>query len=378
MDRRVVRFACVSALVSFLLTPSFSQNYYFVIGAFSTEKENIKEFKSFLPGQQVDTFYTVSGDNSLMHFYVMKMSSKEMALEKSMHVQQALQTQQTSYPIGSKDAISTEQKLNVVPIEEPAADLGLVTASSSSPLAGGASSGAPPRPKGKYFKFMVNTPEGDVLASQIHHVDRVKQQELASFDTESYIDISRPGKSAPMTLVCGVFGYKEIEKYIDFNDPSNTDGAFMDENGAWVVPYSLTRLERGDVSVMYNVSFQTDAVMMTPSSRSDLDELVKMMRSNPNYVIKVHAHCNGKGARKIQTIDDGGSLFDISGKTIEKASAKELTNLRAESVRNYLMANGIDKERVKLYGWGGAEMLVDDESPYAKINDRIEIEILKD
>jgi hypothetical protein len=31
-----------------------------------------------------------------------------------------------------------------------------------------------------------------------------------------------------------------------------------------------------------------------------------------------------------------------------------------------------------MYGWGGTEMLVDQNHPNSKLNDRIEIEILKD
>jgi outer membrane protein OmpA-like peptidoglycan-associated protein len=375
MNWRVVRIACVSALFCFLVTSSFSQNYYVVVGAFSTEKDDVKEFRSYLPGQQLDTLYTVDENNNLMHFYVLKTSSKEMAVEKSLRLQEALASAGTSS--GSKDSFAPEKTLTAAPITEP--DFGFTTASSSSsghsePIG----AGAPPKPKGKYFKFMINAPNGNHIPTQVHHVDLEQGKELGSFDANSYIDVNRPGRNRPMTLVCGVFGYKEIEKYIDFSNPSETDGAYQDENGAWVIPYSLERLEKGDVSVMYNVGFHPDAVMMIPTSKGNLDELVDLMKTNPNYVIKVHAHCNGKGTRNILIMGSSDQYFNTEGAVEKKATAKELTNLRADAVRSYLVANGIDEARIKTYGWGATEMLVDHSGPYSKINDRIEIEILKD
>jgi len=179
--------------------------------------------------------------------------------------------------------------------------------------------------------------------------------------------------------VCGIFGYKEIKKEIDYADPSKTDGVYLDDEGAWVIPYKLERLQKWDVSVMYNLAFYKDAAFMLPPSKRDLDELVNMMKTNPNYVIRVHAHCNAKNNRKIIVPGKPSSYFDVEPSAIErKASAKELTRVRAELVKAYLIEHGIDKKRIKTYGWGGGEMLVDQNSVYSKLNDRIEIEILKD
>ena len=48
--------------------------------------------------------------------------------------------------------------------------------------------------------------------------------------------VGRPGESRePMAVVCGIFGYKEIHKYVDYADPSRTDDqAYVDAQGAWV------------------------------------------------------------------------------------------------------------------------------------------------
>jgi outer membrane protein OmpA-like peptidoglycan-associated protein len=257
---------------------------------------------------------------------------------------------------------------------------GVNTAASASSSGSAANAGgAPPKPVGKYFKFKIESPEGNPLSAQVHHVDFEKGRELAAYDANAFVDLLRPGQSDPMAVVCGIFGYKEIHKYIDYSDPSSTDEeAYVDAQGAWVIPYKLERLEEGDVSIMYNVSFYKDASIMRKLSQTDLDELVKMMHSNPYYEITIHAHCNGKNKREIIALGSNKNYFDVAGSIKVTGSAKDLTVFRAEAIRSYLVDHGVDVRRTKIFPWGGSDMLVKADSPYANLNDRIEIEIIRD
>lgn len=374
----VLRTVFFTVLCSVLFTPSFSQNYYLVVGAFSTESDAIKEFTSFLPGVNNDTSYTVTTNNSMLHLYVLKTSSQEQAIARSMKLQEGLQPLREGGELFVAPPTLPMGELNptevVTSAEIYSAAGSSNTASENSPALGS----APLTPKGKYFKFMITSDDGSALPGEVHQVDLQRGRELGSFTTDSYIDVLGPGRNQSMTMVCGVFGYKQVEKQVDFSNPSLTEGVYRDGQGAWVIPYTLERLERGDVSVMYNVSFYKDAVPMLPTSQKDLDELVSLMHQNPNYVIKIHGHCNGKNSRKIIAIGDTGNFFDSCESDQLKGSAKELSNLRAAAVKTYLITNGIAKERIKTYGWGGSYMLVEENGPHAKLNDRIEIEILKD
>jgi outer membrane protein OmpA-like peptidoglycan-associated protein len=381
MKWRVLSIVCALVVTSVVWTPAFSQNYYLVIGAFATEHDNIKEFTSYLPGTFSDTAYTVKTDNSLMHFYVMKTSDKDQALAKSIRLQQEIlkggsHTVNTVSPeLNNQGSGIIENSTTLSTAMTPPTNL---SASSSITSDGMPASGAPSvKPRGQYFKFTILKDDGGAFPGEVHHIDPVQQLELGSFNTDTYVDVLRPG-TKEMTMVCGVFGYKEVQKFIDYSNPSLTEGAYLDEHGAWVIPYTLERLEKGDVSVMYNVSFIEDAVVMEPPSKKDLDELVNLMNSNPNYVIKVHAHCNGKNARTMTILGDNRNYFDVTGAIEHKGSAKELTNLRADAIRSYLEEQGISPERVRTYGWGGSDMMVEKDSPHARLNDRIEIEILKD
>jgi outer membrane protein OmpA-like peptidoglycan-associated protein len=232
------------------------------------------------------------------------------------------------------------------------------------------------KPKGKYFKFEVSSTESSSVPTVIHSVDLDKGRELASYKTNSYIDIL-PNKK-PLTLVCGVFGYKLVQKVVDYTNPSLTEGAYQDERGAWVIPYTLEPLEKGDVSVMYNVAFYKDAVVMLPQSKQDLDELVDMMQTDQDYKIKIHGHCNGNHRRRIIALGDSKNYFDINGSLEVHGTAKQLSAFRADAVRSYLLEKNIEPARLKTQAWGGTYQLVDENSPNAKLNDRIEIEILRD
>jgi outer membrane protein OmpA-like peptidoglycan-associated protein len=236
----------------------------------------------------------------------------------------------------------------------------------------------PVKSKSKLFKFTINGPDGQAIPGKVHFVDFSRERDLASYQSQTYTDIINPGKNKEMALVCGVFGYKISEKYMSYSEPYSIDGAYEDENGAWVIPYELEPLERGDVSVMYNVSFLKDAVIMLPPSKNDLDQLVNMMKENPRYEITIHGHCNGKNDRKIIAMASRHAFFDITESQQVFGSAKKLSAYRAESVREYLVMNGIDEKRIRTYAWGGRYMLANPEGPYAKLNDRIEIEIRKD
>jgi outer membrane protein OmpA-like peptidoglycan-associated protein len=185
-------------------------------------------------------------------------------------------------------------------------------------------------------------------------------------------------KNNPMTVVCGVFGYKEVVHEIDYTDPTAVPDATKDKNGAWIIPYKLERMKKGDISVMYQLAFYNDAVVMLPISKTELDELVNMMTDNPDYKIKIHGHCNGTKPRRIIALGASKNYFDVKGSNEIKGTSKDLSRLRAEAVQTYLADHGVDTKRCDVFAWGALNMLVDENSNSAKLNDRIEIEITAD
>lgn len=354
--RIVIRAACIAAIVGSPLI-ACSQHYYVVVGAFAAE-ENASEFKGYVPVQVTDTMYMGSERENLLQFYLLKTSDKESAIAKTFELRKTIES-------WGRSAVTMDESSS---------------ASASSSSATASAGLVPPKPVGKYFKFKIESPEGEAVPGKVHHVDLTEGRELGSYSTNTFVDLLRPGHTnEPMAVVCGMFGYKEIYKYIDYANPSATDHeAYVDAQGVWVIPYKLERAEAGDVSPMYNVSFYKDAAIMRKSSQTDLDELVRMMQRNPYYEITIHAHCNGKNKRDIIALGPDKNYFDVAGSVELTGSAKDLTALRAEAIRSYLADHGIDPKRAKIFSWGGSDMLVKADSPQANVNDRIEIEFTRD
>jgi outer membrane protein OmpA-like peptidoglycan-associated protein len=377
-------FLTVAYIAAILSSPwiAFSQHYYVVIAAFSTE-ENASEFKGYVPGKSIDTSYTFTEKENLLHLYVLKTSDKESAISKSMDLKKEIESWKTLENTADPHAETTLTGGPVIaagPALKTDPESSTTSASSSGSEGSGNAGAIPAKPMGKYFKFTIESPEGNAVPAKVHHVDFANGRELAAYQSNTFVDLLRPGQNTgPMAIVCGLFGYKEIQKYIDYSDPSLTDNeAYVDSQGSWVIPYKLERVEKGDVSVMYHVSFYKDAVVMRTRSQVNLDELVNMMHSNPYYEITIHAHCNGKNKREIIALGPDKNYFDITGSIPVTGSAKDLTTLRAKAIRAYLVDHDIDPSRTQIFSWGGSDMLVKSNSPHANLNDRIEIEITRD
>jgi outer membrane protein OmpA-like peptidoglycan-associated protein len=396
-----------SALRSVLILAAFlcssivyaqTQQYYVVIGAFAKES-NAKKFSGFARSRFFQATYELNPVKNLFYVYVIKSSVKKEAIDQVLILQKEetfkdswvftgnLGTAPVTNPVVEVKAIpvnTAPQATESIPTTDTVSHTKTETAIIDSanvtePEVKMANEAAPRKAKGKFFKFAILTSTGEPFAGNVHHVDLKKGKDIASYKSNEYSDVLRPAnREEPMTIVCGIFGYKEVTQLVDYTNPQITPGATQDENGIWTIPFTLERLKKGDVSVMYDVSFYKDAVVMLPRSQEELDELVSMMSSNANYKIKIHGHCNGTAKRKIIALGKPKNYFDVKGSKQKNGTSKELSRERAEAVLQYLVEHGIDQSRMDIMAWGGTNMLVSETSSSAKLNDRIEIEILED
>lgn len=374
-----------------------SQQYYVVIGAFRIEA-NAKKFTGYARSKYFDATYDKNAGKGLFYVYVRRSDDHEDAISYVRKLQKETEFKDAwvFYGLLAKDreAIASKPKPSEPkPVEpQPPADkqepviTDPVTIEDYVPVSGDSlvishfevpENPANMKPKGKLFKFVITSTEGKPILADVHAVNRQVGRDLATFKGNQYVDVVRMGGIDKFTIVCGVFGFREVEKTLTYSDPSLTEGAVQDSTGVWIVPFVLDKLHQGDASVMYHVSFYKDAVPMLPQSKAELDQLVNLLKSNPEYTITVHGHCNGDHDRKIIALGEIKNYFTVEGSTQINGSAKDLSGLRAAAVRSYLVDNGIEEHRIKTYSWGASDMLVDEFSPSAKLNDRIEIEIMK-
>ena len=80
-----------------------------------------------------------------------------------------------------------------------------------------------------------------------------------------------------------------------------------------------------------NIFYDFDKATLRPESQTALDELVKLLNENPNVTIELSAHTDYKGSAQYN---------------------ERLSQRRAESVVNYLIAHGIAEDRLTPKGYG--------------------------
>ncbi|HBH22704.1 MAG TPA: hypothetical protein DDY13_04695 [Cytophagales bacterium] len=181
-------------------------------------------------------------------------------------------------------------------------------------------------------------------------------------------------------FLCEIFGYKRQKIQMTLGGPYDDSADQVTVKGDTVyVRFLLSRYSKGDVAIMYNVYFFTDAVVMEQESKIELNSLLNMMQENENYEIKIHGHTNGNAAGKIIDLRSENDFFGIGSDNPEGyGSAKKLSRRRAETVKMWLVDSGIDEKRIDTKGWGGKKMLYDEHDVSAKRNVRVEIEVLKE
>ena len=126
---------------------------------------------------------------------------------------------------------------------------------------------------------------------------------------------------------------------------------------ALVRDYALTPLEVGSTVNLENVLFDRGNAAMLPGSYETLDEVVTLLKENPDLEIEVAGHTDNQGRADLNL-----------------ALSKE----RAVAVKQYLVEQGIGAQRVTERGYGGTQPLVSNaiEEERSK-NRRVEFTILK-
>ncbi len=136
--------------------------------------------------------------------------------------------------------------------------------------------------------------------------------------------------------------------------------------------------KKGEAEKLDYIFFYKDAAILRPESRFAVDKLVKILKENPVEEIRIHGHTNGNDPGKIiRRADENGDFFSLDNTVEDYGSAKDLSQQRAELIRDYLVAQGIDKKRMSIKAWGGKKGLFSVDDDKAEANVRVEIEVVK-
>ena len=109
----------------------------------------------------------------------------------------------------------------------------------------------------------------------------------------------------------------------------------------------------GAAMVLDNVTFGTGSARLQSGSYLELDSIAKILTANPSLRVEIGGHTEASGSA---------------------ADDMHLSTLRAEAVRNYLVAKGVPFQQVVARGYGGTRPRTPDTTPRGRAaNRRVEL-----
>lgn len=209
------------------------------------------------------------------------------------------------------------------------------------------------------------------------------EYELRYFDAQS---LAPQGAEGSDCVVVTMYVFHEATPKL--SDPPRQ--LFPEEFGAYNdVPKSMTarkydsesrsssskaKSSKGDRFVMENIYFEGNSALYTPDSEPTLGEVLSFLQANVEHEIILIGHVNGHMGKRY--------LKEAAKTNPERKvykNAEHLSLARAESIRDYLVANGIDADRIRCEGRGGKERMYENPKNERQhsANRRIEIVLVR-
>jgi outer membrane protein OmpA-like peptidoglycan-associated protein len=414
-------YSLLSFLLVFSTIPSFGQDstrYYVTIGAFS-KVENATRFVETVGKQGLDAKYALHPKNKLNFVYVLNTTNKREAFALAIKLRVETEHKETWVYVGSfaeenfvkivptveekplepdtKPADSTQlakqpEEIKPQPETNPVIDStqmvkpeeGKTPAIDSTQMAkpvvdSVASESHLKKHTGRpfYFKLIKSTDGSEIKTGQVHVQEALNATQYQAFNVGEVIYLEAPKNNRrSYTVVTQVPGYSPVTTVFDYQSISQTKTPEQEV----IVELPMTKAKRGDYIDFNEVKFYKNAAILYPSSQNELDGVVDLMKENAKYKIKIHGHVNGAQVRESFLRGPNSSFFapnPSADQTIKGMSDKALSLARAETVRDYLISQGIDVSRISVKGEGGRIPLYPEGGSYGHLNDRVEIEFIR-
>lgn len=120
--------------------------------------------------------------------------------------------------------------------------------------------------------------------------------------------------------------------------------------------FFLKKVKVGEKVVLKNIFFDTNKATLKPESYAELNNVFKLLTTNPTLRIEISGHTDNVGSAQANTT---------------------LSQARAKAVVDYLVANGIDPARLEYRGYGFTQPIAPNDTPQGRAqNRRVEFKIL--
>lgn len=390
------------AIVCFSLSiPADAAQYFVVIGAFSDEP-NAEKFTKEARTYFEEVSWSYHEQKNLFYVHVMKTSRQEEAKDWSLYIKQQTQFKDAwvlseaegeSPVYASANAKANAQASDQSYVYESnndtrlsdaekraAADLAW-TPSRELSYTGSIDNVKNLRSKAGFssahvFKFIIENHIGNPIDAEVKLVDFAMLKKIASFKTGEQMAVRGTKREQVVTFVCDVLGYAMETRMFNLDHLSRSKNIRLNREGVWEVHFKLKPMAVNDISFMHKTTFYENSAVLNPSSKDEMNELLALLKSREGYRIVIHSHCNPGGKREMILPGKTKNYFDLQGTVKKSGSDKKLTAARAEVVRDFLLDNGIDKDRLRAVGWGSDDLLTPATAKDAGMNERIEIELV--
>ena len=228
------------------------------------------------------------------------------------------------------------------------------------------------------FFSVMRDRDGKLVNGDIKVYDTERSKLITTCKTNNYYNLPDPkSKSGKISLVASAFGYSdskiELGYYTTEQDTSQNVILF---GTYFQLIFPMQKMNKGQEVSLSKISFFNDAAIMTPGSTEQLKNLLDMLQENSSMHITLNGHTNSNGRGNIVYMGPSKNFFALSSDRIEKTgSAKELSTARAQVIKDWLVSQGITEDRIEAVGWGGTKPLYDKNSPNARKNARVELEV---
>ncbi|HYG40534.1 MAG TPA: OmpA family protein [Cytophagales bacterium] len=149
--------------------------------------------------------------------------------------------------------------------------------------------------------------------------------------------------------------YAQAAGYLSINE--NIDTKSLSDYKEITKDLYLVPLKIGESITLKNVFFERSTANILEESFPELDRMVKILKDNPDMEVEIGGHTDNVGKAELNV---------------------KLSEKRAETVIEYFISKGIDKNRMTGMGYGGSDPIApNDSEENKKLNRRVEFKILK-
>lgn len=189
------------------------------------------------------------------------------------------------------------------------------------------------------------------VEASLQVVDNDKGQVVANFTSNSatgkYLVTLPSGKNYGIRVENPEYLFKSVNVNIPVSDGYQEI----------IKDVELDKIEVGKAISLNNIFYDYDKATLRPESKAELERLFGFMTDNPKLKVELGAH----------TDSDGSDTYN-----------QDLSERRAQSVVDYLVERGIDRNKMIAKGYGEKEPVVPNDSPENKQkNRRTELKILE-